>query len=69
MKNEKIVDGYSVSLPNFLTVTAGNDTSLRKIDLPVMTAKGVEHIYLTEKELYMIYDSLRDGDYVFVISH
>ena len=25
--------------------------------------------YLTEKELYMIYDSLRDGDYVFVISH
>ena len=25
--------------------------------------------YLTEKELYMMYDSLRDGDYVFVISH
>ena len=51
MKNEKIVDGYSVSLPNFLTVTAENDTSLRKIYLPVMTARGVEHIYLTEKEL------------------
>ena len=51
MKNSKLVDGYSVSLPNFLTVTAGNDASPKKIDLPVMTTKGVEHIYLTEKDL------------------
>ena len=49
--SSKLFEGYSVKLPQFLTVEETPDRTERKIGLPVMTGDGVKNLSFSEKDL------------------